>query len=73
MKNGRVKKSKIENWCNSLAKFYEQAQVSPKAMADILKMPELKVQIELVLTVGLNMQQVKEHVGILKKGRHEKG
>ena len=63
----------IGNWWNSLAKFYEQEQVSPKAMTDILKMPELKVQIELVLTVGLNMQQVKEHVGILKKGRHEKG
>ncbi|MCT1192197.1 hypothetical protein EFN80_05375 [Lactococcus lactis] len=70
-----LKKLKIGNWWNSLAEFYEQAPVSANPMADILKlkMPELKVQIELVLTVGLNMQQVKEHVGILKKGRHEKG
>ncbi|KST92624.1 hypothetical protein OGZ32_02900 [Lactococcus lactis] len=38
MKNRRVKKSKIGNWWNSLAEFYEQAQVSPKAMADLLNL-----------------------------------
>jgi hypothetical protein len=38
LKNRRVKKFKIGNWWNTLAEFYEQAQVSPKAMADILNL-----------------------------------
>ncbi len=45
-----LKKSKVGNWWNSLAEFCEHAPVSPNVMADILKMPELRAQIELTKT-----------------------